>query len=59
MEHANKFELNRERRAGNNFWKRGLGREEHRQMEMAAKVKRMEKTQSNENPNPEKAEKPI
>jgi hypothetical protein len=25
MEHSNKFDLNRERRAGNNFWKRGLG----------------------------------
>lgn len=40
MEHSNKFDLNRERRAGNNFWKRGLGREEHRQLELAAKAKR-------------------
>lgn len=46
MEHSNKFDLNYERRAGNNFWKRGLGREEHRAIELAAKAKRLEKNQS-------------
>jgi len=47
MEHSNKFDIIRERRAGNNFWKHGLGREEHRAMETAAKVKRLEKGDSN------------
>ena len=46
MEHSNKFDLNRERRAGNNFWKRGLGLQEHRASEIAAKAKRLDKAQS-------------
>ena len=47
LEHSNKFDIIRERRAGNNFWKRGLGREEHRALEMAAKAKRLEKGEVN------------
>jgi hypothetical protein len=60
MEHSNKFDLKHERKAGNNFWKRGLGREEHRAQELAAKVKRNERKLTNESTDKiiDKAEKP-
>ncbi len=34
------FDIGKERNKGNQFWKQGKGREEHRAMEVAAKQRR-------------------
>ena len=37
------FDIGKERNKGNQFWKQGKGREEHRALEMAAKQRRLNK----------------
>ena len=41
------FDIGKERNKGNQFWKQGKGREEHRALELAAKQRRLAKAAKN------------
>ena len=42
------FDIGKERNKGNQFWKQGKGREEHKASEMAAKQRRQNKAGKNQ-----------
>ena len=47
-EHDAVFDIGKERNKGNQFWKEGKGREEHRALEIAAKERRNNKTKTSQ-----------